>query len=70
MAVTHRSLDQLRAELVELPPRYIVLRNEPDPIGFAFLWSSIREIAESRYVLSRTVEEFEFWKLSDESPAR
>src|SRR5262245_2500332 len=70
MAVNYRSLDELRFQLAQRPPRFIVIRNQPAPAEYRFIWSPIHSIARSGYVLFRTVEDFEFWRRPDELPAQ
>jgi hypothetical protein len=63
MALTQKSLDGIRNDLITKAPRHVVIRgqNGKRPTQFEFAWAPLYTTVTNRYNLSRTIGDYEIW---------
>ncbi len=65
MILTQPSLEELQRQVVENPPRYVVIRgkDQPRPPRWEFVWAPLYGIVSQRYQLRETSGPYEIWQL-------
>jgi tetratricopeptide (TPR) repeat protein len=63
MALTKQSVADVRSDLIQRPPNYVVTRgqNAPRAPSCDFIWAPLYEVVTNRYELVQTVGPYEIW---------